>query len=191
MPDHPDGIAYIGPETLNSDSLNRVLARIDAPPPVVAIDTETISLKDRTCVGIGLALSREEAIYFRVLPDMSPHVDHLMHVVCNPDILKVYHNVMFDLDVLSVEAEDFGWPEIDTYKVADTSTLVRVQGIEHQLGKVAANLLGMFIDSYEMVVPKGKNTLDVPWHEIAHKCLHDCLATYGIFDELWGVHEPH
>jgi DNA polymerase I-like protein with 3'-5' exonuclease and polymerase domains len=189
--DHPDGIAYLGPKELNSDTILDVLSTIDEPPPVVAIDTETISLKDRTCVGIGVALSREEAIYFRVLPDMSPHVDRLIHIVCNPDILKVYHNVMFDLDVLGMAGEEWGWPEIDTIKVGDTSTLVRVQGIEHQLGVVAANLLGMFIDSYEMVVPKGKNTLDVSWDKIAWKCLHDCLATYGTFDELWGINEPH
>ncbi len=191
MPDHPDGIAYIGPKVLNLDTILDVLSAIDAAPPVVAIDTETVSLKDRSCVGVGIALSREEAIYFRVLPDLSPHVDHLMHVVCNPDILKVYHNVMFDLGVLGEVAEDFGWPEIDTRNIADTSTLVRVQGIEHQLGLVAANLLHMYIDDYSMVVRKGQNSLDIPWHEMAHKCLNDCLATYGVFDELWGVHEPH
>lgn len=191
MPEHPDGIAYLGPKVLNSDTLRRILSTIDAAPPVVAIDTETVSLKDRSCVGVGIALSREEAIYFRVLPDMSPHVDHLMHVVCNPNVLKIYHNVMFDLGVLGVVAEDWGWPPIDTHNIADTSTAVRVQGIEHKLGVVAANLLGMYIDDYDMVVKKGQNSLDVPWSEIAHKCLNDCLATYGIFDELWGVNEPH
>lgn len=191
MPDNPDGIAYIGPKTLNSDSLRHVLSAIDAPPPVVAIDTETISLKDRSCVGIGIALSSEEAIYFRTLPDLSPHVDHIMNVVCNSDILKVYHNAMFDLDVLSIAGEEWGWPHIDKVKIADTSILVRVQGLDAQLGIVALDLLGMNITPYEAMVPTRKNTLDVPWTEPARKCLDDCLATYRIFDELWGIHEPH
>lgn len=191
MPDHPDGIAYIGSETLNPDSLRRILARIDTPPPVVALDTETISLKDRSCVGIGMALSSDEAIYFRVLPDMSPYVDHVMNVVCNPDILKVYHNAMFDLDVLTIAGEEWGWPAIEKTNIADTSILVRVQGKDAQLGMVAIGLLGMDIISYEAMVPIRKNTLDVHWGEVAKKCLDDCLATYRIFDELWGVDVPH
>ncbi len=188
---YSEGIAYIGPETLSLASLPALLARLDAPPSVVALDTETVSLKDRTCIGVGVALSTEEAIYFRVVPDLSPHIDHLIHVVCNRHILKVYHNAMFDLKVLTDMGDLFGWPSIEEEHIADTSIMARVQALNPSLQMLTLNLIGRYIASYEELIaplPGQRNkrhALDIPWNEIAFKCLQDCLATYALYMKLW------
>lgn len=179
------GVAYIGPETLNPDTLPRVLDRLSLPPSKVAIDTETVSLKDRTCIGIGVALQANEAIYFRTLPDTSPHVDRLISVLCNPNILKIYHNALFDLNVLTILGSVYGWPPIDMSHIADTSTMARIQGLPAALGDVAQTILGIYLAPYEEVVPVRHNSLDVPWSDMARKCLDDCMATYRLYPHLY------
>jgi len=94
------GIAYVGPLSLSPETLPELLSRIDNPPTLVAIDTETISIKDKTCLGIGIAFSPLEAVYLRAIPDASPYIDHLSNIMCNPKVTKIFHNALFDLEVL-------------------------------------------------------------------------------------------
>ncbi|KKM25958.1 hypothetical protein LCGC14_1399210, partial [marine sediment metagenome] len=46
-------LAYLGPHDYSEDQL---LARLEETPPIISVDTETVSLKDRRCIGIGFAL---------------------------------------------------------------------------------------------------------------------------------------
>lgn len=183
--DHPEGIAYHGPLTLTAETLPELLARVESPPPVVSIDTETISLKDRTCIGLGTGLGPDEAVYFRVLPDPSPYYEVFQSIVCNPNIVKVYHNALFDLDVLSSLAMIMGWPEVDASNIADTSIAGRVQGLESSLEALSLRVLDMVCLNYKEVVPARHTGLDVPWTAIARKCLIDCLATRRLYDGLF------
>ena len=188
MPDL--GIAYIGPVPLTTDTLPGILARLDLPPSLIAVDTETISIKDKTCIGIGIALSAQEAVYFRVLPDMSIEVDHLINCLCNAAITKIGHNILFDLQVLATVREELGWPSIDLTNIADTSIMARVQGLEASLQSLTYTLLGRYIQSYgEMLVEEGGgrkvHPLSIHWSKIANKCLQDCLATYQLYPKLW------
>ena len=104
-------------------------------------------------------------------------------------VLKIYHNALFDLGVLTILAFMLDWPSIDMSNIADTSIMVRVQGISAALGPLAHDELGMDIPTYEETVPKVSNrrptSLDVPWGDIAGKCLQDCLATYRLYEHIY------
>ena len=185
MAESPQGIAYIGPLTLSVDTLPELLAKIDSPPSMVAIDTETISIKDRTCIGIGVAFSQTEAVYLEILPNRSPHISHLINILCNRQVLKVYHNALFDLDVLMSYIDILKWwPPIDTFNIGDTSIIARLLAMPATLEYLAYTILGMTIKPYREVVPVGHNSLDIPPEDMAHKCLDDCIATYGIWKPL-------
>ena len=188
MPDL--GIAYIGPISLSTDTLPQVLAKLESPPSLVAVDTETFSVKDKTCMGIGVSLGPDEAIYFRVIPDPSPYIDQLIPILCNPLVLTVFHNALFDLDVLTTYGEIMGWPPVDLSNIGDTSIMGRVQALQSSLQALTYQLLGYYIQSYgELLVAEGggrkKHPLDIDWSVIANKCLQDCLATYRIYPKLW------
>lgn len=183
------GIAYIGPVTLTPETLPDILARVDNPAGMVAIDTETMSVKDKTCLGVGVALSSEEALYFQAEPETSPYIEHLSHMLCSSDVLKVYHNALFDLEVLTIIGEIWEWPTIDTSNIADTSIMARVQGLPSSLHDLSLALLDRYITEYgEMLYDGGdrkKHPLDLHWSKIADKCLQDCKATYDIYGQLW------
>lgn len=185
MAEASQGIAYTGPLTLTVDTLPELLAKIDNPPPMVALDTETISVKDRTCIGIGVAFSRIEAVYLEILPNRSPHIAHLINIVCNRSVLKVYHNALFDLDVLSSYSDILGWwPPIDTHNIGDSAIIARLLAMPATLEYLAYTLLGITIAPYREVVPSGHNSLDMAPGIMAKKCLDDCMATYGIWTPL-------
>lgn len=180
------GIAYHGPEKLSMETLPTLLSRIEHPPNRVAVDTETVSLKDRTCVGVGVAFSRTEAIYFRMFPDESPYIGCLQSILCNPQVLKIYHNALFDLGVLAPLGYVGVWDPIDMTNIADTSTAARVQGSEASLSFLSMEILGIYIAGFAELLAehKAKNSLDIPWPAVARKCLDDCMATYGLYEEL-------
>lgn len=184
-----EGIAYRGPMTLNADTLPTLLDRIRTHTGMIACDTETISIKDKTCLGIGIALSEEEAVYFQVLPYLSPHIDILTHVLCNPNVMVIYHNALFDLEVESIVGEIWGWPPVNMTNIADTSSMARVQALPAGLHTLTMMLLNRYIMTYEELIMDGtdrkKHPLDIDWSKVADKCLQDCLATFGIFPHLW------
>ncbi len=187
--DMTEGIAYTGPVTLTDETLPGVLARLDSSIGMVSCDTETISVKDKTCLGIGIGFSEDEAIYFQVIPEMSPHIDALIGVLCNEDVLKVYHNALFDLEVESIVGSIWEWPPIDLINIADTSSMARVQALPAGLHDLSLRLLDRYIMTYEELIygdgDKKRHPLDIPWGEVASKCLQDCMATYGVYSKLW------
>ncbi len=185
MAEASQGIAYKGSLALSMDTLPELLAKIDNPPNIVAIDTETVSIKDRTCIGIGVAFSQTEAVYLEILPNRSPHISHLINILCNRQVLKVYHNALFDLDVLMSYADILKWwPPIDTFNIGDTSIIARLLAMPATLEYLAHELLDMVIKPYREVVPTGHNSLDVPPEVMADKCLDDCMATYRLWVPL-------
>ena len=183
------GIAYVGPMSLSMETLPEILEKVNNPPSVVAIDTETISVKDKTCLGIGVAFSPTEAVYFRAVPEMSEHINSLTNIVCNPKVTKIFHNALFDLEVLTIIGDIWEWPGIDTTNIADTSVMARVQAMESSLYMLSMVLIDRLIMTYEELVLDGgdrkKHPLDLHWSRLADKCVQDCMATYGIYEKLW------
>src|SRR3990172_6118105 len=103
MPDIP----YLGPEDYDQESL---VARLKAEQPtILSIDTETVSLKDRRIIGIGIGLNQREAVYFPVWPYRSKHLDLAWRLLATYST-KVFHNAMYDLtaitDYMELQVED-------------------------------------------------------------------------------------
>ncbi|KKM79525.1 hypothetical protein LCGC14_1349150, partial [marine sediment metagenome] len=111
MPD----IAYIGPHDYNEEQLIERLR--NEQPSVIAIDTETISLKDRTLIGVGLALNPREAVYFPVLPDRSKYLYLAWRLMMGQGV-KVFFNALYDLYALTEYRADSDMERGSTEQIA-------------------------------------------------------------------------
>ncbi|KKL15224.1 hypothetical protein LCGC14_2507800, partial [marine sediment metagenome] len=87
-------IAYIGPHDYTEGQL---IERLKGESPgTISIDTETISLKDRTIIGIGVGLNPREAVYFPILPEESKYLPLCWELLSRPST-KVLFNALYDL----------------------------------------------------------------------------------------------
>lgn len=159
---------------------------------IIAADTETISLKNRTCIGLGISC-REHRVYVSV---ESPMFDRMMALLSNEHLLKVYHNSTFDLQVEDECADWRGIAAPDFYRIADTSTMAQVQGLPAKLADLTALLLGREIQEISDILPERATMLDVPFAITAQKCLDDIKATEDLFYRMggpeWGdLNNPH
>ena len=85
--------AYIGELSPGDpEILVRYNQLFSTPPGLVACDTETVSLKDRTLLGFAIALPNGDGWYFT--PD-EPGIP--WHLIKPGATVKVWHNAPFDL----------------------------------------------------------------------------------------------
>lgn len=145
---------------------------------LVAVDVETISLKERVAVGIGIAISPTEAFYFRTFPEISPDIP--WHLLRDNRVTKVFHNALFDLSALREY-------DVDTNNVLDTSVMSRL--LCYRYNKLADLSEVHQFEVHEMseYLPKGGTTLDVDPNVMARKCMQDCLATYRLYLDFWSL----
>jgi len=148
----------------------------------VGVDIETKSIEDQTPLGIGFALSVNEAFYF---PFDSPVLP--WHILTNPNITKVFHNGHFDLGVLK---RSFG---IIATPVVDTIIAAHLLGKPPRLLDLAALMLDQqweashLIDIRDLIGKAGKSQLtmdQVPQEQVAKKCCLDAEATIGLWQIL-------
>lgn len=154
---------------------------IDDCPAVVAVDTETISLDDRTPVGVGIATSPTDAFYFPTYPTVSPALP--LYILRDPSVIKVHHNAPFDVDVLDILAKEID-EEFDSTNIRDTTVMAhllmkdtyKLQWLLWEVGKdyheTAEELMGRH---------KAKTMLGVPEDEIAKHCCLDSMATLALY----------
>ena len=90
-------VQYYGPQAVTKALFNQQL--IDNPPPVISIDTETISLKEKLPILFAIATAPNEAWCFDILPERDLEIALLQSLMTNPAIRKAYANVMFDVKV--------------------------------------------------------------------------------------------
>lgn len=154
---------------------------------IFSCDTETISLKNRTCIGIGLC-SGEHRWYFPFdIETGNRHADTISKILTDPTVTKLYHNVNYDYSVL----EEALGIQIDWYGIEDSYLLAKNMGIEAGLEAIGTNMLGytdMFSiqDLFTETGLKSSTMLDVPLERVALKCLNDVRATYYGFDHLYN-----
>jgi len=154
----------------------RLLAEFQtSPPSVVAVDVETISLKERIAIGIGMAPSPNDAFYFRTFPEVSPEIP--WHVMKNPDIAKLMHNAMFDLSAL----REF---DLGITNIRDTSVMAHLLGYPPQLATLAGLLLLWEIQTVKDILPKKATMLDLDPAVVARKCCDDTKATFAVYNEM-------
>lgn len=172
-------LAYLGPQVSEEDIIYTL---INSSGPI-SVDTETISLKNKQAIGIGIQISDQDRYFFRVFPEPSRYLPIVAAMLQDKTRAKIYHNCKgFDLDVLS----EFSPDDIN---VEDTYFKARVLGIESNLDYIGKNLLG-FDDMFSipellqetsdlLEEPLNKLTmLDVPFPKIALKCMNDVRATW-------------
>jgi ribonuclease D len=114
---------YFGPATLTKEYFMQQL--VDSPPPVVAVDCETISLDERMPIGFSIATTPDESFYFQTFPEPDPALHYLSKVLTDPTIKKVFHNAPFDLRNLPLVVP------IESSNIADTAVMARLLGAQH------------------------------------------------------------
>ena len=202
-------IAYIGPHDYTEEEL---ITRLKSENlGTIAVDTETVSLKDRTLIGIGIALNAREAVYFPVLPEESRYLDLCWELLSRPST-KVFHNALYDLYAmteyraageqgggawLNARVQEARLPSwLGHGRLADTSTMAHIQALPSgALGEMSRAYLSFRIDAISDILPERKNMLDLETAAVARKCLDDCLATMRLYEKLdgpawWGA-DPH
>ena len=175
----PDFI-YRGPDPDNA------IARLTRAS-ILAVDTETVSLNDYSCIGIGVYWGDSEGAYFPVLPDMSEHIPLVMWKLSDPSVTKIYHNGNgFDLEVLEQLAREEGFSSPDD-RIEDTSIMAQVHGLPAALQRIGEDWLGatdLFSISDLFKDYSCKDMLEVPQSHTADKCLNDCRTTWQLWHYL-------
>lgn len=150
---------------------------MDYTPKLIAVDTETISLKERIPIGIGIALSPHIAFYFKLFPTVSPVVP--LNLIKDTTITKIYHNSLFDLSALREY-------EPDMSNIVDTNIISRLLCFRFNdlVGLSPTHLMEVH-DAKEVMQEHNADTmLDVPTEVVAKKCMQDCSATYMVYNKL-------
>ena len=152
----------------------------------LAVDTETISLKDRTCIGIGSGTANSQW-YYPTYPSNSKWGSLLGSVLAPANqSRKLYHNFKYDYPVLRATLGP-----IDDKEIEDSYLIALQMGMSSGLEYIGKGLLG-FSDMFsisDLFAETGKGDkatmLDVPEHRVALKCMNDVKATYHAFDYLY------
>lgn len=169
----------------SGDPKQRFQHFLDNPPPAIALDVETISLKERMPLGFAIAFSPEEAIYFQVHPEPPPELELLRPLLNNPSVCKIAHNAMFDLGVMPMIPH---CADMDRSNLWDTNVAARLLGkVETSLGSLADIDLNRFdVEDAASLIKRhkvGGTMLDVPAEETAAKCQKDAKVAYALYDK--------
>lgn len=141
-----------------------------------AVDTETISLVDRTCIGTGVAAG-PHAVYVML---GAPYVWECVYaLVRDTRITRVFHNAMFDTDSLGLGVEHL-------INIGDTSIMAAVQGRAAALKRLTWEVLGRVIDEISDILPSRATMLEVPFPVVAAKCLDDIRSTHDTYVNMGG-----
>lgn len=183
---------YQGPSNLSTDEL---IDRLLHPPTnMIAVDTETVSLKDRTMLGFGVAISPNEAYYVPVWPERSEILLQVYDLITTPNITKLGHNYNFDIGVFRQFAIAEGLSLPDCINIHDTGIMANVSALDADLHTLAYKYsnTGLALFTIPQLLDEARNKLgkrnvnmmDVDPELIALKCMNDVRTTYSIFEKL-------
>ena len=164
--------AYYGREKPTEQLLYDML--LSSPPKLLAIDVESVSLEILEPVGIGIAVSPTDAFYFPVLLEPSPFLPDIINILRDASITKVFHNALFDLQVLAEY-------NIDQSNIIDTLIMA------HLAGARDARLLTLALSAGRLLpsLPALKQWIfELTEEQIAEKCCSDAQATWVVYHHL-------
>jgi DNA polymerase I-like protein with 3'-5' exonuclease and polymerase domains len=175
---------YYGPET-DCDKNDRYKTLIlDARPKLVAIDTETISLVDKSPIGLGISVDEDHSFYFPLVDGPNGYVPWFL--IQDPEVCKIFHNATFDLDVLDMAAYSAGAGDIDSTNLVDTSVIARTM-LEPDVSlpwicwKVGKETTGMA----DILKRFHVSTADkLPLLEVALHCMQDTQVTFALYNKF-------
>jgi len=153
-----------------------------SPPKRIAVDTETPSLSDRSLLGVGVALSGQDAFYLTPDDESFPR---LVLILQDPSIRKAFHNAPYDLRVMR-------YLNVDTHNIDDTAIMSRLAGPFHKPVWTSNTLedISFWVDRQTEQAKGfmnrfGQTRMDTcPLWEVARKCCIDAQATYLLIDYL-------
>jgi len=171
-------IQYFGHQQITRQLFYQQL--IDSPPPVIAIDTETVSLKEKLPIGFAIATSPTEAWWFDCYPERDHEIEMLVSLMSNPDIIKVYANAMFDVRVQPLIFQNFQYDESNIVDVLVMARLLgrtraRVTDLAAEIGRSAQDAKDM-LDEYG-----AKTMLEIPHEAVSSKCANDAMVTLALY----------
>jgi len=146
-----------------------------ADPKIIGIDVETISLKERIAIEVGISVQPLLSFYFPLFPEPSPVTP--WHLLKDPAITKVFHNALFDLGCMREY-------EIDNSNIKDTSVMSHLLGFSSSRLVDLAPAVGMEVHAVPELLDKGQVMLDLEPSVVAKKCMQDSGATLALFYQL-------
>ena len=155
---------------------------IDEPPSAIAIDIETISLKERLPLGFSIAVTPDTAFYFQVYPEYPRELELIIPLLSNPTITKVAHNWMFDLHAFPLIP--VVGSILDRTNLADTNIMARLLGYTDTKLSQLAPLVGKITTNAKDMLGPGQNMLDLAPEAVAEKCQDDTRATLKLYHWL-------
>ena len=153
---------------------------VDNPPNMIAIDVETISLKEKLPIGFAIATSPTEAWWFDCYPERDLEIEVLISLMSNPNIKKVYANVMFDIRVQPLIFQNFAFDESNIVDVLVLARLLgrtsaRVTDLATEIGRQAQDVKDL-LEEYNAIT-----MLDLPHEVVAAKCANDAMVTLALY----------
>jgi len=152
-------------------------------PKVIAVDTETISLKERIAIGIGVSPNPGMAFYFPLFPEPSSYTP--WYLLKDPSVKKIFQNAPFDLLCLR-EYEIYNGNISDTNVMAHLLNIIPSKLVDlisyvalHGGRLLEVHTVPELLEKYD-----GKIMLDLPQDTVAKKCMEDCLATFEVYNNL-------
>jgi len=165
---------YMGSEPPDSYTYRKYLT--DSKPMLIGADVETISLKERIAIGVGIAVQPDICFYFPLFPAESSVVP--WELLKDLDVVKVYHNGIFDLGCMTEY-------DIDT-NIMDTNVMSRL--LCHKFNGLAelSWIHNMEVHDVKEILDEygAKIMLDLPRDVVARKCMQDAGATLKLYYEF-------
>ncbi len=189
-------IVYIGSQVDDEESALAKFIEAAQTHGAFAVDTETVSLKDRDGIGIGL-WADNVGLY---VSWKSPLLAKVLNLLADDIFTKLYYNAMFDLRVERNMAYELDSPSVpveppDCYNIEDVSIMGHVQAMPNALADISLFILQLHIDEISDVLPIRKNMLDLEFQVVAAKCLDDVKATWQLYYAMdgpsWKDSEAH
>lgn len=162
-----------------------------APPWIVGLDTETVSTKDQTIIGVGFATPGDDNFYFS-WPDEVASIP--WHLFQKSEVQKVWHNATFDLGRCALGAFN-----CDLDNIHDSAIITRLLNIPTVLTEAASyvgvktrSVKSLFTERSKETGKKVSNMLQLPQEWTAHKCMRDAKASLQIYlQKRWEVNDEY
>ena len=155
------------------------------PPSAIALDVETISLKERHPLGFGLAVGPDEAFYFDLTEPDEEKLRAIIPWLKDCRVRKLAHNWMFDMGVFPLIP--IVGKALDRSFLFDTNIAARLLGYEETSLPMLVSLLFNSIhpSAKEILATHNTKTMaGIPRDEVAAHCLADVKMCYRLY-MLW------
>ena len=157
---------------LPAGGLSEILQQLNATI-LIAVDTETTSLEDKSLIGLSLSCHPDYGVWFA---EDSEYFWIALNILRNPRIKKIFHNCKFDFDVLEMLG-------IDESNYEDTEILAYTLNLPQKLYNLGS-YLGRTVEDkfFNWVFPKGSTMLEIyqqdPNFTIQKCCIDSALTLW-------------